>query len=101
MSLGERSEEVAATSYLRSTSCSASGSACRSIACQSCGITYNTTMEPPKIVMDTNVLVAGLRSRRGASFRLLQLLGTGRFEIAISVALVLEYEDVLMRDVAA
>lgn len=54
-------------------------------------------MGPPKIVLDTNVLVAGLRSRRGASFRLLQLSGTGRFEIAISVALVLEYEDVLMR----
>jgi predicted nucleic acid-binding protein len=58
-------------------------------------------MEPPRIVMDTNVLVAGLRSRRGASFRLLRSLGTGRFDIAISVALVLEYEDVLMRDVAA
>ena len=58
-------------------------------------------MAPPKIVLNTNVLVAGLRSRRGASFRLLGLLGTGRFEIAISVALVLEYEDVLMRDVAA
>jgi predicted nucleic acid-binding protein len=43
-------------------------------------------------------LVAGLRSRRGASFRVLELLGTDRFEIAISVALVLEYEDVLMRD---
>jgi putative PIN family toxin of toxin-antitoxin system len=56
-------------------------------------------MELPKIVLDTNVLVAGLRSRHGASFRLLQLLGTGRFEVAISVPLVLEYEDVLMRHV--
>lgn len=46
------------------------------------------------------MLVAGLRSRRGASYRLLRLLGTGRFEIAITVALVLEYEDVLMRDVS-
>ena len=54
-------------------------------------------METPRIVVDTNVLVAGLRSRQGASFRLLQLLGTGRFEIAISVPLVLEYEDALMR----
>ena len=57
-------------------------------------------MEPPRIVLDTNVLVAGLRSRRGASFRLLSMLGTGRFEIAISVALVLEYEDVLRRQAA-
>lgn len=54
-------------------------------------------MAGPKIVLDTNVLVASLPSRRGASFRLLQFLGTGRFEIAISVPLVLEYEDVLIR----
>ncbi len=56
-------------------------------------------MELPRIVLDTNVLVAGMRSRQGASFRLLELLGTGRFEVAISVPLILEYEDVLMRHV--
>jgi predicted nucleic acid-binding protein len=56
-------------------------------------------MDLPRIVPDTNAPVAGLRSRRGASFRLLQLLGTGRFEVAISVPLILEYEDVLMRHV--
>ncbi len=54
-------------------------------------------MAEPIIVLDTNVLVAGLRSRLGASFRLLQLLGSGRFDIAISVPLVFEYEDVLLR----
>jgi len=42
-----------------------------------------------RIVLDTNVLVAAARSRRGASFRVLSLVGTGRFEIALSVALVL------------
>lgn len=47
--------------------------------------------------MDTNVIVSGLRSRRGASFRLLQEIGRSRFEIALSVPLVLEYEDVLLR----
>jgi len=47
------------------------------------------------VVLDTNVLVAGLRSRRGASFRLLTLLRAGAFEIAVSVPLVLEYEAVL------
>jgi putative PIN family toxin of toxin-antitoxin system len=52
------------------------------------------------VVLDTSVLVAGLRSRRGASFRLLQLLREGRFEIAVSVPLVLEYEAVLMRHAA-
>jgi putative PIN family toxin of toxin-antitoxin system len=52
-----------------------------------------------RVVLDTNVLVAGLQSRQDASFRLLRLLGTGRFEAAVSVPLVLEYEDVLMRHV--
>jgi putative PIN family toxin of toxin-antitoxin system len=54
-------------------------------------------MESPEIVMDTNVLVAGLRSRRGAAFRLLSLVGSGLFEINLSVPLVLEYEEVLLR----
>jgi predicted nucleic acid-binding protein len=51
----------------------------------------------PRIVVDTNVLVAGLRSRQGASFRLLSEIGRGKFEIALSVPLVLEYEDALLR----
>lgn len=48
-------------------------------------------------MLDSSVLVAALRSRRGASFRLLQLLRNKRFEIAVSVPLVLEYEAVLLR----
>ena len=51
----------------------------------------------PRIVVDTSVLVAGLRSRRGAAFRLLSEVGKTHFEIALSVPLVLEYEDVLLR----
>lgn len=54
-------------------------------------------MKRPEIVIDTNVLVAGLRSRRGASFMLLSLVGSGRFGINVSVPLVLEYEEVLLR----
>lgn len=54
-------------------------------------------MGAPDIVLDTNVLVAGLRSRRGAAFQLLALVGDPRFRIHLSVPLVLEYEDVLMR----
>lgn len=50
-----------------------------------------------KIVIDTNVFVAALMSRRGASFRLIELVGTGRFEIGVSVPLVLEYEDAAKR----
>ena len=55
-------------------------------------------MPIPHIVIDTNVMVAGLRSRRGSAFRLLTLVGTGRFDIHLSVPLVLEYEEVLLRE---
>ena len=54
-------------------------------------------MSTPQIVIDTNVIIAGLRSRNGASFQLLRLVGTERFQIHLSVPLVLEYEEVLLR----
>ena len=47
----------------------------------------------PRIVIDTNVLISGLRSRNGASFKLLMLLGLDRFVVSVSVPLVLEYEE--------
>lgn len=50
-----------------------------------------------RIVIDTNVLLAALRSRRGASFTLLSLVGGRRFEVNVSVPLVLEYEDAAKR----
>ena len=50
-----------------------------------------------RVVLDTNVLVAALRSRRGASHRLLRLVGDQRWQINPSVPLLLEYEDVLKR----
>lgn len=52
-----------------------------------------------QIVLDTNVIYSALRSRRGASFRLLSLLDSARFEINLSVPLVIEYEDVLLRKI--
>ena len=55
-------------------------------------------MSNPQIVIDTNVMYSGLRSKRGHSFQLLQLVGTERFEIHLSVPLVLEYEEVLLRE---
>ncbi len=61
------------------------------------GIIYNTIMNEWSIVLDTNVLIAALRSRRGASHRLLTLVGTGVFDINISVPLILEYEAVAYR----
>lgn len=48
----------------------------------------------PTIVIDTNVLIAGLRSARGASFQLLQRIGRNEFSLSVSVPLVLEYEAV-------
>jgi predicted nucleic acid-binding protein len=54
-------------------------------------------MRVPQIVIDTNVLVTGLHSSQGYAFLLLQLVGTGRFDINLSVPLVLEYEDVPYR----
>jgi putative PIN family toxin of toxin-antitoxin system len=50
-----------------------------------------------RVVLDSSVLVAGLRSRRGASYHLLTLLRAERFGIAVSVPVVLEYEAVLRR----
>ena len=46
----------------------------------------------PRIVIDTNILVSALRSRKGASFRLLTLIDSGKFDLCVSVPLVLEYE---------
>lgn len=53
-----------------------------------------------RVVIDTNVIMSGLRSRKGASFRILELIGSGEFEIALSVPLALEYEDVAKRESA-
>jgi putative PIN family toxin of toxin-antitoxin system len=50
-----------------------------------------------RVVIDTNVLIAGLRSRHGASNKLLSLIGTNMFVTAISVPLVLEYEEATQR----
>lgn len=54
-------------------------------------------MPQPQIVIDTNVWVSARRSKRGASAQLISLIGTDRFDFYISVSLVLEYEEVLMR----
>jgi len=54
-------------------------------------------MSVPNIVIDTNVVIAALRSRRGASSKLLSLVGMQKFEIHDSVPLILEYEEVIQR----
>lgn len=54
-----------------------------------------------KIVIDTNVLLSALFSNRGGSFKLLESLvlkaEDGYFHSVVSVPLVLEFEEVLLR----
>lgn len=50
-----------------------------------------------RVVIDTNVFVAAMRSKTGASRRLITLLPSDSFEPAMSVALYLEYLDVMTR----
>jgi len=57
-------------------------------------------MNPIQVVIDTNVMVSGLRSDRGASFQLIRKLGSQNWEMNLSTALVLEYEAALKRDFA-
>src|SRR5260370_36195893 len=52
---------------------------------------------PREIVLDTNVLVAAFRSKRGASYELVRSIGRADWRLNVSVALALEYEDVLKR----
>lgn len=54
-------------------------------------------MELPRVVLDTSVIVAGLRSRLGASNRLLELVAEERLVPLATTALFLEYEEVLKR----
>ncbi len=50
------------------------------------------------IVVDTNILTAALRSPTGASHFILRGVLTGDILAGVSVALFLEYEDVLKRE---
>lgn len=54
-------------------------------------------MRQPRFVLDTSVIVAGLRSRLGASNRILILVAEERLVPLVTTALFLEYEDVLNR----
>lgn len=58
-----------------------------------------TIPEPTtRVVLDTNVLYAGLYSASGQSHRLLKALLDGRIRLALSTPLLFEYEDVLKRN---
>src|SRR4030042_2427832 len=51
-----------------------------------------------RVILDTNVLFAGLYSSRGASFRVLQAIEEGKLKVVLSTTLLFEYEDILKRN---
>jgi predicted nucleic acid-binding protein len=54
-------------------------------------------MRKLQLVIDTNILIAALRSPHGLSYQVLRLLGSAYFDIHLSVPLLLEYESVAKR----
>lgn len=50
-----------------------------------------------RITLDTSVLVAAARSRNGASFKLVSMLPSEHLEIALTVAVFMEWQAVLTR----
>ena len=53
-----------------------------------------------RAVLDTNVLLASLLSRRGAAFEIMERLRRGEWRLVLSNHLLLEYEEVLKRNAA-
>ena len=54
-----------------------------------------------RAAMDTNVLVAGLRSRAGASYEVLRLLREGKWTLVLSNTVLGEYHEILHRESSA
>jgi len=50
-----------------------------------------------RVVFDTSVLVAAARSRNGASFQLLSMLPSPRFELALTIPMYTEWQSVMTR----
>jgi len=55
-------------------------------------------MRVPKVVIDTNIVISAMLSSRGAAFKLISLIGKQHFDYAMSVPLMIEYEEVLKRE---
>lgn len=55
-------------------------------------------MSELNIILDTNVLHAGLYSSKGASYQILKLVEKDKIKIILSTVLLFEYEDVLKRN---
>lgn len=55
-------------------------------------------VKPYNIVIDTNIIVSALKSRKGCSFSLLSKIDDKRFRVFLSVPLLLEYEAAIKRE---
>ncbi|WP_392533172.1 PIN domain-containing protein [Nostoc sp. C117] len=53
---------------------------------------------PYQVVLDTNLLLFGLRSNRDASYKLLTILNDRRWQLNVSTTLIFEYEEILKRE---
>jgi len=54
-------------------------------------------MKKQRVILDTNVLFAGLYSSLGASYQILRAIEEDKIKTVISITLLFEYEDVLKR----
>lgn len=50
-----------------------------------------------KVVIDTNVILSGLKSKKGYSHKLLDFISQDQVMFNISVPLILEYESILLK----
>jgi len=54
-------------------------------------------MKRYRVILDTNVILAAMRSKTGASYRLLMTIGHAQWQSVVTPALMYEYEDVARR----
>ena len=54
-------------------------------------------MKRYRVILDTNVILAAMRSQTGASYRLLLTIGHPQWQSVVTPALMYEYEDVIRR----
>jgi putative PIN family toxin of toxin-antitoxin system len=52
-------------------------------------------MKQELVILDTNIVLSGLQSSQGLSYKILQKIANEEIQIGISVPLILEYEKVL------
>lgn len=50
-----------------------------------------------RLILDTNIFVSALKSNMGASYAIISQLPSDQFQIALTIPLYIEYQDVLTR----